>query len=61
MTLNKIIPDALTTWVTTAICVHDDKGFGILQNNFPLLVNQSLNFSEMILSVSVGNTNVHLI
>lgn len=44
MTLSKKIPDALTTWVTTAFCVHDDRGFGILQNNFPLMVNQSLNY-----------------
>lgn len=61
MTLSKKIPDALTTWVTTAFCVHDDRGFGILQNNFPLMVNQSLNYSEMILGILVGNTNLHLI
>lgn len=37
ITFVKNIPDALTTWVTTAFCVHEDKGFG-LQNNFQLMI-----------------------
>ncbi|XP_065943931.1 CD109 antigen-like [Magallana gigas] len=34
----KKVPDTLTTWITTAFCVNDDKGFGISQGNNPLKI-----------------------
>lgn len=34
----KKVPDTLTTWISTAFCVNDDKGFGISQGNNPLKI-----------------------
>lgn len=40
VSLTKKVPDTLTTWITTAFAVHNDKGLGMLQDNNKLKVNQ---------------------